>query len=61
MPEARAMNIALMVDDANEFNGPLWVIPGSHREGVYEAGHDLQTTSYSSLDFRQGHGHQTRR
>ncbi len=46
MPEARAMNIALMVDDANEFNGPLWVIPGSHREGVYEAGHDLQTTSY---------------
>ena len=46
MPEARAMNIALYVNDAVEFNGPLWMIPGSHKQGVYEAGHDLQTTSY---------------
>ena len=46
MPESRAMNIALFVDEANEFNGPLWVIPGSHKEGVYKAGHDLATTSY---------------
>ena len=46
MPEARAMNIALFVDDVTEFNGPLWIIPGSHRGGVYEAGHDLMTTSY---------------
>ncbi len=46
MPEARAMNIAVFVDDATEFNGPLWIIPGSHRGGVYDAGHDLQTTSY---------------
>ncbi len=46
MPEPRAMNIALFIDEANEFNGPLWVIPGSHTEGIYEAGHDLATTSY---------------
>lgn len=46
MPQARAMNIALYVDDAFEFNGPLWMIPGSHRHGVFEAGHDLKTTSY---------------
>ncbi len=46
MPEARAMNIALYVDDAVEFNGPLWMIPKSHKQGVFEAGHDLQTTSY---------------
>ena len=46
MPEARAMNIALFVDDVSEFNGPLWIIPGSHRDGVHKAGHDLQTTSY---------------
>ena len=46
MPEARAMNIALFVDDVTEFNGPLWIIPGSHREGVFDAGHDLKTTSY---------------
>lgn len=46
MPTARAMNIALYVDDAVEFNGPLWIIPGSHKQGVFGAGHDLQTTSY---------------
>ncbi|PJK31250.1 phytanoyl-CoA dioxygenase family protein [Minwuia thermotolerans] len=46
MPEPRAMNIALFLDDVTEFNGPLWIIPGSHREGVLEAGHDLKTTSY---------------
>jgi ectoine hydroxylase len=46
MPEPRAMNIAVFVDAATEFNGPLWLIPGSHREGVYEAGHDETTTSY---------------
>jgi len=46
MPEPRAMNIALFVDDVTEFNGPLWIIPGSHRDGIFKAGHDLQTTSY---------------
>ena len=46
MPEPRAMNIALYVNDAVEFNGPLWIIPRSHKQGVFEAGHDLQTTSY---------------
>ncbi len=46
MPEPRAMNIALFLDEVTEFNGPLMFIPKSHREGVYEAGHDLATTSY---------------
>lgn len=46
MPEPRAMNIALFLDDVTEFNGPLWLIPGSHKQGVLEAGHDLETTSY---------------
>ncbi len=46
MPEPRAMNIAVFLDDVTEFNGPLMFIPGSHREGVFEAGHDLQSTSY---------------
>ena len=31
MPEARAMNIAIFLDEVNEFNGPLMLIPGSHR------------------------------
>jgi len=46
MPEARAMNIAIFLDDVSEFNGPLMFIPGSHRKGVVDARHDLTTTSY---------------
>src|SRR6188474_2998385 len=46
MPEARAMNVAIFLDEVNEFNGPLMFIPGSHKLGVIEAGHDLTTTSY---------------
>ncbi len=46
MPEPRAMNIAVFLDDVSAVNGPLMFIPGSHRAGVLEAGHDLETTSY---------------
>jgi ectoine hydroxylase len=46
MPTERAMNVAIFLDDVNAFNGPLMFIPGSHRKGVVEAGHDLTTTSY---------------
>ena len=46
MPEPRAMNIAVFIDDVTAANGPLLFIPGSHKLGVVEAGHDLQTTSY---------------
>jgi ectoine hydroxylase len=46
MPEARAMNIAIFLNEVNEFNGPLMFIPGSHKLGVVEAAHDTNTTSY---------------
>jgi len=46
MPEARAMNVAIFLDEVNEFNGPLMFIPGSHRKGALPAGHDTSTTSY---------------
>jgi L-proline 4-hydroxylase len=46
MPEARAMNVAIFLDEVNEFNGPLMFIPGSHQLGVLDAGHDTSTTSY---------------
>ena len=46
MPDARAMNVAIFLDAVNEFNGPLMFIPGSHRLGALEAGHDTSTTSY---------------
>jgi len=46
MPAARAMNIAIFLNEVNEFNGPLMFIPGSHKLGVVEADHDQTTTSY---------------
>jgi L-proline 4-hydroxylase len=46
MPTARAMNIAIFLNDVNEFNGPLMFIPGSHKLGVVDAEHDTSTTSY---------------
>ncbi len=46
MPEARAMNVAIFLDEVNEFNGPLMLIPGSHKLGVLDAAHDTSTTSY---------------
>tara|TARA_R110000787_G_scaffold274979_1_gene383183 strand:+ start:30410 stop:31216 length:807 start_codon:yes stop_codon:yes gene_type:complete len=46
MPEPRAMNISVFLDDVTAANGPLLFIPGSHKKGVVEAGHDLETTSY---------------
>lgn len=46
MPEPRAMNIAVFLDDVTAANGPLLFIPGSHKQGVLDAGHDLETTSY---------------
>lgn len=46
MPTAHAMNLAVFLDEVNEFNGPLWFIPKSHKKGLIDAKHDLTTTSY---------------
>ena len=46
MPAPRAMNIAVFMDEVMAINGPLMFIPKSHRHGVLEAGHDVETTSY---------------
>jgi ectoine hydroxylase len=46
MPAERAMNVAIFLDDVNDYNGPLMFIPGSHKRGVVDARHDLTTTSY---------------
>ena len=46
MPEPRAMNISVFLDEVMPINGPLMLVPRSHRAGVLPAGHDKQTTSY---------------
>jgi ectoine hydroxylase len=46
MLEPRAMNIAVFLDEVMPINGPLLLVPKSHKAGDLEARHDLQTTSY---------------
>src|SRR5262245_40251883 len=36
MPAPRVTNAALFLDEVNEFNGPMFFMPGSHREGVID-------------------------
>lgn len=36
MPSDRVLNLAVYLDDVTEFNGPIFLLPGSHREGVIE-------------------------
>ncbi|MCR9257998.1 MAG: phytanoyl-CoA dioxygenase family protein [Alphaproteobacteria bacterium] len=54
MPEPKAMNISVFLDDVTVANGPLMFIPGSHKKGVIEAGHDVETTTFPlwTLDQR---------
>ncbi|HUA56375.1 MAG TPA: phytanoyl-CoA dioxygenase family protein [Candidatus Sulfotelmatobacter sp.] len=46
MPEPRAMNISVFIDEVMPINGPLMFIPKSHKHGTLAAGHDVTTTSY---------------
>jgi len=46
MPEPKAMNIAVFLDEVMAINGPLMLVPRSHRHGTLAAEHDVSTTSY---------------
>lgn len=37
MPDTRAVNTGLLIDEVNQFNGPVYFIPGSHRSGLKKA------------------------
>lgn len=47
MPEPRAMNIAVFLDDVMPINGPLMLVPGSHRDGILDSYYDDQSTSHA--------------
>ena len=36
MPEPRVLTAVLFVEEVNEFNGPMLVIPGSHLDGMID-------------------------
>jgi len=44
--EPKALNLHIFLDDVTEFNGPLFFIPGSHKETGHRATLDTSTTSY---------------
>ena len=46
MPEPRAMNISVFLDDVLPINGPLMLIAGSHTYGQLKSEYDTTTTSY---------------
>ncbi len=46
MPEPRAMNISVFLDEVMPINGPLMLVPRSHKHGTLPADHDVTTTSY---------------
>lgn len=47
-PADRLVNVAVFMDDVSEFNGPMFFIPGSHREGT------LASLNRKSVDARGG-------
>lgn len=36
LPAPQVINAVVFLDEVNEFNGPLYLIPGSHAEGVFD-------------------------
>ncbi|HXW72583.1 MAG TPA: phytanoyl-CoA dioxygenase family protein [Methylocella sp.] len=36
MPEPRAISVLIFLDDVTEFNGPIFFMPGSHKEGCID-------------------------
>ena len=46
MPANRLVNVLIFMDDVNEFNGPLMLVPGSHRGEAINNEVDGATTSY---------------
>ncbi|NES99747.1 MAG: phytanoyl-CoA dioxygenase [Sphaerospermopsis sp. SIO1G2] len=38
MPSPQAINIAIFLDEFNEFNGPVYFIPGSHKQSLTHLG-----------------------
>lgn len=46
VPQPLPLNLHVFLDDVNDYNGPLYFIPGSHKYGPASASLDTETTSY---------------
>jgi L-proline 4-hydroxylase len=54
LPSARVINTVVFLDEVNDYNGPIFLIPGSHKEGIIDvpayvaAGDGKQAAPYMS-------------
>lgn len=46
VPEPLALNLHIFLDEVNEFNGPLYFVPGSHKHGPAPTILDTTSTSF---------------
>jgi len=51
LPTARIINVMVLLDDMNEFNGPFFLIPGSHKEGMIDTSVKNSTESSKNQEF----------
>jgi ectoine hydroxylase len=51
MPAPRVLTAAIFLQEVNEFNGPMLVIPGSHREGM------IDVRPHENFLFDEGEAH----
>jgi L-proline 4-hydroxylase len=64
MPQPRLVNVLIFMDEVNEFNGPLMLVPGSHLQNYPLPNIDNSRTSYPArwlpekyfAEFAQEHG-----
>lgn len=57
MPECRALNISVFLDEVTEWNGPVTFIPGSHKRGRVDSAAKLlpglaKETSLAEMDLK---------
>ncbi|MEV6427995.1 phytanoyl-CoA dioxygenase family protein [Nocardia sp. NPDC051463] len=50
LPAPRLVNAAILLDDSTEFNGPLYFVPGSHREALQHAGRSETSADARHVD-----------
>jgi ectoine hydroxylase len=50
LPAPKLVNVALLLDEVTEFNGPMIFVPGSHRDDLMRQGTRPKTTSYLPID-----------
>lgn len=53
MPRMRALSAWIMLSENNEFNGPLYLIPGSHKTFISCAGETANENYNTSLKFQE--------